>query len=285
MSFLKNNLKRKLNKVIDSKPSPLYIYGSSLTSNILEQPTERTIYISKRIKNIIEKLKKTAVTLRLNSLSCNQIYDFESIFIIHKDVNQSMSWYNNGKTKIEDYQTYINPEITWIKKELEKSMELCSSFPFLKANIKRFSQIKISYYNEEFEEISDEIINSFQARVFQHEYDHIIGKMFIDWRVSQGEIEVLSTAIKDYEEFNKVLTKYKKLISEVKKSHPEIFDYYEKKEYLGEDTDGWYKYNLKNFRGQKYWSKEIEILEELKKTANIAFNYTMVLNILKKFDK
>lgn len=277
MSYLKNHLKNKLNKFSVSKPSALYIYGSSLGSNYLSNSCMNISYISKRISHEIETMKKTASALGLCSLSSNQIFNFDSIFIIHKDPKQL--WYHK-KTTPSDYLAIINPKITHIKKNLNKMSELCPSFPFLQANVMRFNEISVNYFNENFEEVT-EILRDFPARVFQHEFDHINGIMMIDWRVSQGEIEILETAKQDYEEFDKVLGKYKRIIADIKKSHPEIFDYYENEANYGKSLEKngeiWCEFHLETFRKQKAWSKEEEILSELENVAVLALEKTMVV--------
>lgn len=276
MSYLKNNLKNKLNKFSASKPSALYIYGSSPSSNYLTGPCMDISYISKRISHQIETMKKTASALGLCSLSSNQIFNFDSIFIIHKDPKQI--WYHK-KTTPSEYLTFINPQITHVKRTVNKINELCPSFPFLKANVTRFNEIFVNYFNEDFEETS-EILRDFPARAFQHEFDHINGIMMIDWRVSQGEIEILDTAKKDYEEFGNVLAKYKRLITDVKKNHPEIFDYYENEASYGKTIEKngemWHEFRLEKFRKQKAWSKEGEILNELENSAFATLEKTMV---------
>ena len=41
------------------------------------------------------------------------------------------------------------------------------------------SEITLKYQNENFEEIT-EVLTGFAARIVQHEYDHVLGKVFID---------------------------------------------------------------------------------------------------------
>ena len=68
----------------------------------------------------------------------------------------------------------------------------------MKVKTKRPTGIKVNYLNEEGEE-KNEIMLGFPARVFCHEYDHIHGIPFIDWRVSLGEIEIIQGLEKDYD--------------------------------------------------------------------------------------
>ena len=69
----------------------------------------------------------------------------------------------------------------------------CKKFIFnfrLRVNSKRPSNIKLEYFDEEGNEKSTEL-SGFKARLFLHEFDHLLGIPFIDWKISQGEIEIL----------------------------------------------------------------------------------------------
>lgn len=57
--------------------------------------------------------------------------------------------------------------------------EGCLSLPGIHEKVSRPSRIKIQYLDENFKECVEEL-NGFAARVVQHEYDHLDGKMFID---------------------------------------------------------------------------------------------------------
>jgi len=58
--------------------------------------------------------------------------------------------------------------------------EGCLSIPKIREDIKRLSQVKIKYMDEHFVE-HEEVFQGIAARVIQHEYDHIEGKLFIDY--------------------------------------------------------------------------------------------------------
>ncbi len=58
--------------------------------------------------------------------------------------------------------------------------EGCLSIPKIREDIKRLSRVKIEYWDENFERHED-VFEGIAARVIQHEYDHIEGKLFIDY--------------------------------------------------------------------------------------------------------
>lgn len=78
------------------------------------------------------------------------------------------------------YHIMINPEILeyWQKTEFDE--EWCLSVPWVKAEVERPTMIKLSYMDEK-KAKKVLILEWLQARIVQHELDHINGKLFIDY--------------------------------------------------------------------------------------------------------
>ena len=77
-------------------------------------------------------------------------------------------------------KTFINAEI--IEEDGEEWIfnEGCLSIPDVREDIKRNPNITIKYQDENFDWHTD-VFDGLTARVIQHEYDHIEGKLFIDY--------------------------------------------------------------------------------------------------------
>lgn len=58
--------------------------------------------------------------------------------------------------------------------------EGCLSIPKVREDVKRVSKVRLRYLDESFNEQEQEFYG-ITARVIQHEYDHIEGKLFIDY--------------------------------------------------------------------------------------------------------
>lgn len=58
--------------------------------------------------------------------------------------------------------------------------EGCLSIPKVREDVSRHARIRINYVDEQFKEHEEEF-TGITARVIQHEYDHIDGKLFIDY--------------------------------------------------------------------------------------------------------
>lgn len=76
-------------------------------------------------------------------------------------------------------RTMINARIVEESEDLCSEEEGCLSLPTINEKVERPESIKVQYVNEKFEP-QEEVLHGFAARVVQHEYDHIEGKLFID---------------------------------------------------------------------------------------------------------
>lgn len=73
----------------------------------------------------------------------------------------------------------INPEILWLSGNKEKGWEGCLSIPGLRGLVPRHRRIGVRYLTRT-GEIREVEYAGFLARVFQHEFDHLQGIVFID---------------------------------------------------------------------------------------------------------
>jgi len=73
----------------------------------------------------------------------------------------------------------INPCFEPVGNATEKDWEGCLSIPGIRAKVPRFAQIKVNYTNTAGETVSQQLAG-FVARVFQHEYDHLDGLVYLD---------------------------------------------------------------------------------------------------------
>ena len=93
----------------------------------------------------------------------------------------------------------INPEIIYLSKETVVDEEGCLSFPDIFGNVSRAIKVKVKALNEKGEEIVIEE-EDYYARAFQHEIDHLNGKLFID-KLSYASKKALK---KELEELKKM---------------------------------------------------------------------------------
>ena len=73
----------------------------------------------------------------------------------------------------------INPEITDMSKDLIRYKEGCVTFPFLFLDIERPQKIRVKYLDENLE-TKEEEMDGIVSRCYQHELDHMQGKVFTE---------------------------------------------------------------------------------------------------------
>ncbi len=81
----------------------------------------------------------------------------------------------------------INPEIVWMSSEMEKGWEGCLSIPGVRGQVSRSTKIGVRYLNRT-GDLREEEFDGFLARVFQHEFDHLHGLVFVDRLESTREL-------------------------------------------------------------------------------------------------
>jgi peptide deformylase len=77
-------------------------------------------------------------------------------------------------------KAFINPVIIETGGEEWTMEEGCLSIPDVRENVNRPERVKIRYFDEDWQ-LHEEEYDGFTARVILHEYDHIEGKLFIDY--------------------------------------------------------------------------------------------------------
>ena len=75
--------------------------------------------------------------------------------------------------------TIVNPKIVQTSKSLVKGWEGCLSIPGIRGLVPRYKSIDVEFTNEKGEKIKMKF-SDFPARIFQHEFDHLNGVVFLD---------------------------------------------------------------------------------------------------------
>lgn len=137
---------------------------------------------AKKVKDVKSEETKKIVSLMLETLkksngvglAAPQISISKQIMIISSKPNER---YPNAPI-MEDL-VLINPKIIKTSKGKNKDWEGCLSIPGIRAKVPRYNKIKVKYKTLENEK-KTVVFKDFIARIFQHEYDHLIGLVYID---------------------------------------------------------------------------------------------------------
>lgn len=74
---------------------------------------------------------------------------------------------------------YINGHIVESSEEKSDFEEGCLSLPGIHEKVRRPSRVRVQYMDADFQP-HDEWVDGMEARVLQHEFDHLEGQLFID---------------------------------------------------------------------------------------------------------
>lgn len=97
--------------------------------------------------------------------------------------------------KVEKFKrAIINPEIISKSDETVIYSEGCLSIPEIYEEVVRPKKISVKYLDESFKQVEREI-DGIEARIFQHEFDHLDGVLFID-RISSIRRTMLQGRLK-----------------------------------------------------------------------------------------
>ena len=137
-------------------------------------------------KKIILDMTETMMDANGIGLAAPQVHISKQIIIFRNNEQE-----NDKDIKIT---ALINPKLTKIDEEVENQWEGCLSIPGMLGLVKRFSKIKYEGYDMSGNIIQKEV-EGLEARVVQHEYDHLMGILYTSRLVDKkafgyaGEIE------------------------------------------------------------------------------------------------
>jgi peptide deformylase len=106
-------------------------------------------------------------------------------------VNKRLMVYNEqgDPKKWLDEVIMVNPKIVEFSDSKEIDMEGCLSFPDMSGEVERSKWIKVEAFNLKGKKMKKKY-TGWEARIFQHEYDHLDGVVYIDRLSEEGRKEV-----------------------------------------------------------------------------------------------
>ena len=140
----------------------------------LRETAKEVHKVSKKIKELVEDMLDTMYAQNGVGLAAPQVGLPIRVVVIDLDCISEDEPQFKGF-----FKTYINGHILDSSEEEVTMEEGCLSIPGIHENVKRPSKVRISYLDENMTP-HDEWVDGFIARVIQHEFDHLEGKMFVD---------------------------------------------------------------------------------------------------------
>lgn len=146
--------------------------------NIIQNNTEKgdrilrnkntSVRNSKEIIELSERMRAILIESKGLGLAAPQV-----------GVNKKVALIKRVDKVDKPIEVIINPEILWMSDEKEADYEGCLSVRQGIGKVARSTRIKVRFQDMDDRIIEDEL-SGMAARIFQHEYDHLNGILFID---------------------------------------------------------------------------------------------------------
>ncbi|ESA38385.1 peptide deformylase [Leptolyngbya sp. Heron Island J] len=127
-----------------------------------------------QLQCLIDDLLTTAAAQNGVGIAAPQVAEGLQLFIVASRPNPR---YPHAPTM--EPVAMINPHILSHSDDRVKGWEGCLSVPGQRGFVPRYREIEVSYLDRHGDE-HQHYLRDFVARIFQHEYDHLQGKVFLD---------------------------------------------------------------------------------------------------------
>lgn len=165
---------------------PIYVYGQPVLRKVAEDITPDYPELQQLLADMWDTLAESEGI----GLAAPQIGRAIRVVIIDLDV------ISEDFPEYKDYRrVFINAHIVeYDDSETDSMEEGCLSLPAVHEKVTRPKRIRVQWLDEKFQP-HDEWVDGYLARVMQHEFDHLEGKMFVD-RVSPLRKQLIKSKLK-----------------------------------------------------------------------------------------
>jgi len=148
--------------------------GNPLLREVAKEFTKDEI-LSEDMQDLITDMWDTMYAYEGIGLAAPQIGLSRQLAVIHLEED------SERYPELVESKKFIifNPSISVLDETKQEFWEGCLSVPGLRGPVSRPRKIKVDYLDENAKENSIEL-EDFLATVFQHELDHLFGKLFVD---------------------------------------------------------------------------------------------------------
>ena len=145
---------------------------SHLGHPVLRMESQRVsaeMLASPAIQTLIDNMMETMVEYYGVGLAAPQIHESLQIAVIES---------HGGRGEIP-MTVIVNPEVTVLDQELIEDWEGCLSIPDFRGRVPRWRKLRVDALDRRGKKIQI-TAEGFFARVIQHEFDHLMGKVYLD---------------------------------------------------------------------------------------------------------
>ena len=183
---------------------PVVAYGDP----VLRKVSQEIDQDYKNLNELIENMFDTMYDSNGVGIAAPQIGKDIRLFIVDCSPFEEDEDYEDVKDELKNFKRiFINPKQIGSSEGDEWTFtEGCLSIPNIHEDVTRPESVTLEYFDENWEKHT-ETFSDIRARVIQHEYDHLEGKLFIDY-ISSFKKKLISNKLKNITK-GKVNTSYK----------------------------------------------------------------------------
>jgi len=143
--------------------------------NILNYPDRRLHTVAKPIARVDDRIRKLVLDMGETMYAAPGI----GLAATQVDVHERLIVIDLSETH-DELMAFINPEIIWTSELKQISEEGCLSVPGIYDDVERYEQVRVRALNEHGEPFELEA-DGLLAACIQHEMDHLLGKVFVEY--------------------------------------------------------------------------------------------------------
>jgi peptide deformylase len=147
--------------------------GHPVLRKVTENVSQRELQspaLQKFIDDMIETMKEYDGV----GLAADQVHESKQIAVL--EVADNPRYPEKPRVPLT---VLVNPTITPLSEDMEEDWEGCLSIPDLRGMVPRYKGVRVQALDRQGKEI-DFVANEFHARVIQHEFDHLNGRVYLD---------------------------------------------------------------------------------------------------------
>ena len=166
---------------------PIVVYGDP----VLRKRAEEIPHDGFDLSSLVADMYETMYSAHGIGLAAPQIGKSVRLFVVDGSTLEDEPLLKDFK------QVFINPVMLEEFSDPWEFEEGCLSIPSIREKISRKDTLTIRYYDENWN-LHEDKFDGMKARIIQHEYDHIEGKLFIDYlpplkkRLLKGKLNDIS---------------------------------------------------------------------------------------------
>lgn len=178
---------------------PIVVYGDPVLRRVAQEIDADYTNLNQLISDMFETMYHASGV----GLAAPQIGKAIRLFIVDtepfvedEEDDEESEFTPEEKKQLKSFKkVFINARILNEEGEEWKFKEGCLSIPKIREEVARQPEIEIEYWDENFKQHTEKY-DGLIARVIQHEYDHIEGKLFTD-RISPFKRKLISGKLND----------------------------------------------------------------------------------------